>query len=69
MSCYRHAGAKGKRIYGSFSFLISALEEQSGQRHAPVGWTSQLFWTQMLEKKSFAYAGDRTSVFYSAVKR
>jgi hypothetical protein len=53
----------------------------SGQRHAPAalyprdstpvhivqeaGWAPQPVWTQRLEKKSFAPAGDRTSVVQS----
>jgi hypothetical protein len=30
----RHAGAKGVRIYSSYSFLVSALGAVSGQGHA-----------------------------------
>jgi hypothetical protein len=30
----RHAGAKGERKYSSYSFLTSALDGESGQRHA-----------------------------------
>jgi hypothetical protein len=55
----------------------------SGQRHAqaafcprertPVptgyeaGWASELVWTQRLEEKSFASAGDRTQVLQAVV--
>jgi hypothetical protein len=31
----RHADAKGKRRYSSYSFLTSTLDGVSGQRHAP----------------------------------
>jgi hypothetical protein len=31
----RHAGAKGERKYCSYSFFTSALDDVSGQRHAP----------------------------------
>jgi hypothetical protein len=31
---YRHVGAKGDRKYSSYSFLISALDGVSSQRHA-----------------------------------
>jgi hypothetical protein len=30
----RHEGAKGERLYCFYSFLASALDEVSGQRHA-----------------------------------
>jgi hypothetical protein len=33
---YRYAGDKGERKYSSYSFLTSALDGVSGQRHAPV---------------------------------
>jgi hypothetical protein len=32
-----------------------------------LGWASKLFWTQKLEGKSFASAGDRTPVVQSVV--
>jgi hypothetical protein len=35
----RHAGVKGERSYKSYSFLTSALDGVSGQRHAPTGLT------------------------------
>jgi hypothetical protein len=35
LSRYRHAGAKGETKYKSYSFFTSALDEVSGQRHAP----------------------------------
>jgi hypothetical protein len=31
----RHAGAKGERSYSFYSFMTSALDGVSGQRHAP----------------------------------
>jgi hypothetical protein len=56
----------------------------SGQRHAPdalypgkgpplstgqeAGWASELIWTQRLEEKYFASAGDRTPVVQSVVR-
>jgi hypothetical protein len=67
------ASAEGERKYGSHS-LTSTLGEVSGQRHAlvplypgkglliPIGyeaeWVSELVWTQRLQKKSVASAGD-----------
>jgi hypothetical protein len=35
LSLYRHEGDKGERKYSSYSFLTSALDGVSGQRHAP----------------------------------
>jgi hypothetical protein len=56
----------------------------SGQRHAPASftpgkrpavpigqeaeWASDLVWTQRLEEKSFAFAGDQTPVVYSVIR-
>jgi hypothetical protein len=34
LSCYCHASNKGERRYSSYSFLTSALDGVSGQRHA-----------------------------------
>jgi hypothetical protein len=73
------------RKHSSYSFLTSALEGVSGQRHAraelcspgkdpPVpivqepGWVSELVWTQRLEEKSFAFAGDQTPIVQSVVR-
>jgi hypothetical protein len=36
LSRYRHACDKEERIYSSYSFLTSALDRVSCQRHAPV---------------------------------
>jgi hypothetical protein len=36
LSRYRHTGDKGERTYSSYSFLTSALDGVSGQRHGPV---------------------------------
>jgi len=60
LSCYRHAGAKGERMYTSYSFFISALDggewsaSRSGStstgKRPPVpivqeaGWASELVW-------------------------
>jgi hypothetical protein len=69
---YRHASGKGERKYSFYSFLTSALDggEWSalcpGPRFTPNihwiwrFWASELIWTQTLEKKFFASAGDRT---------
>jgi hypothetical protein len=66
---------QGERMYSSYSFTTSALDGVSGQLHAPAlalekgppvpivqeaGWASEPVWTQRLEEKSFASAGDRT---------
>jgi hypothetical protein len=32
--CYHHAGVTGERKYTSYSLLTSALDPESGQRHA-----------------------------------
>jgi hypothetical protein len=59
----RHGGAWGERRYSPYSFLTSALDGVSGQRHAPAallppvpivqeaGWDSEPVWTQRLEEK------------------
>jgi hypothetical protein len=64
--------------------VTSALDGVSGQRHAPAalypgkgppvptgqeaGLASELVWTQRLEEKSFASAGDRAPVVESIVR-
>jgi hypothetical protein len=74
LSRYRHAGANANRKYDSYSFLITALDEVSGQLHAPAvfyrrestpvptgqeaGWASELVWTQRVKEESFASAED-----------
>jgi hypothetical protein len=72
-------------MYSSYSFLTSALDGMSGQRHDPAalyhqgegppvpigqeaGWASQLVWTQRIEEKCFASAGDRTPVVQFVVR-
>jgi hypothetical protein len=35
LSCYHHAGTKGKIRYSFYSFLTSAVDKVSGQSHAP----------------------------------
>jgi hypothetical protein len=73
------------RKYSSYSFLTSALDGVSGQRHAPAAlysgngplvpivqeawWASELLWTQWIEKKSFASAGVRTPTSIGHNKR
>jgi hypothetical protein len=66
-------------MYSSFSFLTSALDGVSGQRHAPAALYprypvdrrlcggSELVQTQKLGDKSFASVGDLTPVVQSAV--
>jgi hypothetical protein len=65
----RYTGAKEERRCSSYSFLTSALDGVSGQRHAPAalyprgkkpvrivqeaGWATDLVWTQ---KKFFAWS-------------
>jgi hypothetical protein len=71
-------------MYISYSFLTSALDGVTGQRHAPVMLyprgkdlrypldrrleVPQLVWTQRLQEKSFASAGDQTPIVQSVVK-
>jgi hypothetical protein len=38
LSRYRHAGDKGERSYSSYSFLNSALDGVSVQRHDPAAF-------------------------------
>jgi hypothetical protein len=53
-------------MYSSYSLTISALDGCEG-KGSPVpiaqeaGWASELVWTQRLEEKSFASAGDGSS--------
>jgi len=70
-------------MYRSYSFLTSALNEVSGQRHAPTAlysrgkdhgthwvgdwWVSELLWTQRLKEKYFACPGDPTLIVQPAV--
>jgi hypothetical protein len=61
LSRYRYAGDKEERMHSSYSFLTSALDGVSGQRHAlaPVthwigGW---VVWTYMLLEKLFLLLG------------
>jgi hypothetical protein len=70
-----------RRRYSSYSFLTSALDGVSGQRHTPAalcpeertpvpivqeaGWTPEPVWTQTIEEKSFAPAGDQTPIAQS----
>jgi hypothetical protein len=76
----RDAGAKGERMYNSYSFLISALDggewsaSRPGRALPPVpivqeaGWASEPVWTQRLQEKSFTSAGDQTLVVQSVVR-
>jgi hypothetical protein len=72
LSHYRRAGSKGERRIGSYSFLISALDDGSLPPVSIVqkaGWASELVWTQMLVEKSFPSAGDRTLVVQPIVRQ
>jgi hypothetical protein len=69
LSLYRHAVDKGERSYSSYSFLTSALDEVSCQRHISAvlcrrgidpdthsigGWVGpRAGWTQRIEEKFF----------------
>jgi hypothetical protein len=84
LSCYRHASAKGKMRYTSFSFLTSSLDgdEWSASRYGRAlpperipgttgqgaGWASELVWTQRIKEKSFFSAGDRNLIVQSVVR-
>jgi hypothetical protein len=75
---------KGGEDVSSYSILTSVLDGVSGQRQArsrfiarngpPVpivqeaGCASELVWTQRLEEKYFASAGDRTPAFQSVIR-
>jgi hypothetical protein len=70
--------------YSSCSFLTSAVDGVSGQRHSPAafylrertpvptgmeaGWASEFVWTQRLEENPFVSAGYRTTVVQSVVR-
>jgi hypothetical protein len=68
----------GGEEYSSYSFSTSALDGVSGQCHAPAallppvpivqeaGWTPEPVWTQRLQEKSFAPAGNRTPIARSS---
>jgi hypothetical protein len=76
--------AKGQRIYSSYSFLTLVLDgDEWSASHAgrfisgkeppvPIGeeadWASKLVWTQRLEEKFFASAGDGTLFIQSVVR-
>jgi hypothetical protein len=51
----------GERRYGFYSFLMSALDGVS------CSVSVELVWTQTLDKKLFAFAGDRNLVVQSVV--
>jgi hypothetical protein len=79
----RHAGDKRDSKYSSYSFLTSALDGVSGQRHAPAaiysrertpdthwigGWVGlRPSLDTEAREKSFASAGDRNLVVQSVV--
>jgi hypothetical protein len=85
LSCLSHAGVNGERKYSFYPFFTSALDGMIGQRHTsaalyPQKWTqythcigswvaSEQVWTQRLEDKYFASAGDRTSVAQSLARQ
>jgi hypothetical protein len=64
--------AQGVRRYSYYLFLTSAsspgraLAPAKGPTTIPIGqeagWTSEPVWTQRLQEKSFASAGDRTPI-------
>jgi hypothetical protein len=68
--------AQGERRYSSYSFTTSALDGGEWSASRPValyppgkgspvqeaGWAPEPVWTQRLEEKSFAPAGDRTAI-------
>jgi hypothetical protein len=65
--------ALGERMYSSYSFMTSALDGESGQRHAPAtlypvkgapvpiwqetGWAPEPVWTQRLQKNPLYLPG------------
>jgi hypothetical protein len=75
LSHYHNAGAKGERRYSSYSFLTLALYWSEWSASCPpvpivqeAGWAPEPVWTQRLEEKSFASAGDWTLVTRSVVR-
>jgi hypothetical protein len=78
----RHKGAWRERMYSSYSFSTSALDggewsSRHGRALAPgkgplvpivqeAGWAPEPVWTQRIEEKSFASAGDRNSITRSS---
>jgi hypothetical protein len=74
----RHGGAWGERKYSSYSFLTSALDggewsaSGSGRALPPVpivqeaGWAPEPVWTQTIQEKSLAPAGNQTPMARSS---
>jgi hypothetical protein len=68
----------GERRYSSYSFTTSALDGNEWSAPLPsrvlppvpivleAGWAPEPVWTQRLEEKSFAPAGDRTPIARSS---
>jgi hypothetical protein len=64
----------GERMYTSYSFTTSALDGGEWSALLPMGkrppvpivqeagWAPEPVWTQGIQEKSFAPAGDRTSI-------
>jgi hypothetical protein len=64
-------------MYTSYSFITSALDEGEWSASPPgkgptvrigheAGWAPEPVWTQRLEEKSLASAGDRTAIARSS---
>jgi hypothetical protein len=70
----------GERRYSSYSFTTSALDRVEWSASRPgralppgkgpilqeAGWAPEPVWTQRIEEKSFAPAGDRTPIARSS---
>jgi hypothetical protein len=80
LSRYCHVGDKGERSIAPTHSLPRPYMGVSGQRHTAAvfyrlekdtgthctGWVSELVWTQRLQEKSSASAGDQTPIALSS---